>query len=102
MHKMTLPRMLASAGFLALAMASAQAQTITDIGGLANVNATSDGDLVLGFSNTANSTTDLLVDIGPADDYYSTTNSRASENPVVSGGLTPGVTYTVAAYNSAD
>jgi hypothetical protein len=91
--------MLASVGFLTLAVASASAQTIPDIGGLGNVNENSDGDLVLGFTNTANAN-DLLVDIGPADYYYSSTNSRAGENP--NGALTPGTTYTVSAYNSAD
>jgi len=90
---------------MALAAASVQAQTITSIGTLANE---SDGDLVLVFSNTitppmlAGEPQDLLVDIGPASDYYSTANALAGENKAVAGGLAPGTTYNVAAYNPAD
>jgi hypothetical protein len=53
------------------------------------------GDLILGFDDSTSepSSGDLLVDLGPATDFYSTTNG---------GSLTPGTTYTVSAYTSSD
>src|SRR5208283_1110936 len=100
--KMKLTRTIVSLGLMMAASVAINAQTIPDIGGLANVNqnGNADGDLVLGFSNTVSSTNDLLVDIGPADFYYSTTNPLGSQNP--NGALTPGTPYTVLAYNSSD
>jgi hypothetical protein len=74
---------------LALAMAAmasvAHAQTIN---GPTNLNTATDGDLILGFVNSASppSAGDLDVDIGSASQYT---------------GLTAG-TYTVAAFNAAD
>jgi len=76
----------------------ANAQTIP---ALPDLNSENDGDLVLGFENTTTAPTagDLVVDLGSADNFYTTGNTTGS----VSGGpLTAGTTYTVAAFNSAD
>lgn len=95
----------ALSGLLALGAASVRAQTIPSIGTLQNENP---GDLVLVLTNSVNppmlggAPQELLVDVGPASDYYSTANALAGENKAVAGGLVPGTTYNVAAYNPAD
>lgn len=92
---MKLTKLLLTSGLVALSAMAAQAASIPTIGNLNSVNANSEGDLVLGFYNPS-VTNNLVVDIGPASDYYST--ALAS----LGGTLTPGATYTVDAYNSAD
>ena len=88
-------------GILVLFSKGIVAQTIPALSTLPN-GTSSNGDLVLGFSNP-NSGAELLVNLGPAYFYYSTANGYASENSTQGGGaLTPGVTYTVAAYNPSD
>ena len=97
---MKLTRILFATGLMGLVAVAANAQTIPALSSLPS-GLTSNGDLVLGFTNP-NSTTELLVNVGPASDYYATTNGYASENGAVSGGLVGGTTYTVAAFNAAD
>jgi len=97
---MKITRLLFAAGIAGAIALAANAQSIPDIGGISNADSggNSDGDLILGFTNSS-VTSELLVDVGPASDYYSTTNALASENTTQSGGaLTPGTTYTVGAY----
>lgn len=92
-------------GLMAFAAVGVHAQSIASIGSLQNEN---DGDLVLFFSNTitppllGSTPQELVVDLGPASDYYSTANALAHENTAVSGGLTPGTRYTVKAYDPVD
>ncbi len=95
---MKIDKIILSLGFAALASLAAHAQSISTIGALSNEN---DGDLVLGFSN-AGATNDLLVDVGPASDYYTPATALAATGSSGNGTLTPGTTYTVSAYNSAD
>ena len=72
---------------LALAATSAHAQSIASIGSL---NSEADGDLLLGFtSSTASS--DLVFDLGQSTLFGTAANG---------GTLTPGSTYTVAAFDS--
>jgi hypothetical protein len=87
-------KILLSGGALALASGALHAQTISGIGGIGS-GFTTDGDLILGFDDSTSepSAGDLVVDIGPASDYLSTSDG---------GSLTPGTAYTVAAYSSAD
>ncbi len=94
--------------FLVPSITPLHAQTIPDIGGLANVDQTNTigGDLILGFNNPGVSS-NLLVDVGPAFQYYTTGNALAGESPggsstVSSTPLTPGVGYLVEANNPND
>lgn len=82
---------------LALTTSGARAQTIPTNG----IAGEFDGDIILGFTNptTPPSSGDLVFDIGPADNYYSTTNTTGSPG---GGPLTPGMTYTVAAFSASD
>jgi hypothetical protein len=77
---------------LALGVGGARAQSIAGPGGLSNEN---DGDLLLGFTNPTNtpSAGDLVYDLGSPDSFYSTADG---------GSLTPGSTYTVAAFAASD
>lgn len=94
---MKLEKLILSLGLAALASV-AQAQTIPALPSLASEN---DGDLVLGFTNSGASK-DLLVDVGPANDYFTSATALAATGNASNGSLTAGTTYTVAAYNAAD
>ena len=88
-----------------LATGGLRGQTIPTIGGIGNADTNSgngtDGDIILGFteptsaptSTALNQTADLVVDIGPASDYYETGNG---------GTLTAGTAYTVSAFTPTD
>jgi len=95
---MNIAKTLFATGLMGLMAAAASAQSIPDIGGISNADATQEGDLILGFTN-ASVTSEMLVDVGPADYYYSSTNALGSQNP--NGALTPGTTYAVSAYTAA-
>ena len=95
---MKIVKLILPLGLLALASAAVHAQSIPALPNLGDEN---DGDLILGFSN-ASASSDLLVDVGPASNYYTAATAAQLGATGFTAPLTAGTSYTVSAYNAAD
>ncbi len=95
---MNVAKLILPVGLLALASVAANAQSIP---ALSDLNSENPGDLILGFSN-AGASKDLLVDVGPASDYYTAQTAVQLGATGFTAPLTGGTTYTVTAYNPTD